>query len=64
MINSDAQLNRAYERYVDRLHDAYYGQPEHYCGECDALVEWEGDKWEWHYECEECGHSMWFDCLP
>jgi hypothetical protein len=54
MIQTERQLNLSYERYVDRLHDDYYGEPA-LCLKCEEPVEWEGDSFESWYNCGECG---------
>jgi predicted nucleic acid-binding Zn ribbon protein len=58
MIQTERQLNLAYEAYVDRLHDEAYGECD-YCNKCDAPVEWWSDNFEaYGYECEECGDKF------
>lgn len=57
MIQTERQLNLAYERYVDRLHDDYWGEPD-YCHKCDAPVEWWDDGLDCGFTCEECDYSF------
>lgn len=58
MIQTERQLNLSYERYVDRLHDEAYGEPDGYCHKCDAPVAWWSDYDFSGFDCEECGYEF------
>jgi len=49
-------IARAYDAYVDRLHDEYYAEGPR-CPECDAEMDVEGDKWAGTTSCPDCDYS-------
>lgn len=61
--SNPSSIAKAYDAYVDRLHDEYYAEGP-CCPECDAELDTEGDRWGGQAWCPECDYTHSWDNVP